>query len=240
MKRVIASFIVLFLLLFGISSLSISEDEDEVFFDDDEAELEDMTTEEVSDARNNLNSLAGYSLDIPEEGDYKYQPMEDGENCQILRYTGYDEDVEVPDQLKGLTVKALYQTFSDSNILETVVLPDTLETIDNMAFWKCINLKSVEIPEGVTTLGRCSFGGCSTLEKIVFPETLETVDDMVFIGCSGLTELKFGKNLKTIGSQAFTACVKLRKVSVPKGTVIAEDAFEQCPGLNDIEYYEAD
>ena len=78
--------------------------------------------------------------------------------------------------------------------------------------------------------------GCGSPKE----ETLETVDDMVFIGCSGLTELKFGKNLKTIGSQAFTACVKLRKVSVPKGTVIAEDAFEQCPGLDDIEYYEAD
>ena len=236
MKRITAFFLALFLLLSGIFSLA----EDEMFFDDDEAELEDMTTEEVSNARNSLNALAGYNLDIPEDGDYKFQPLEDGKNCQILRYTGYDEDVKVPEQLKGLTVKTLYQTFSDSNILETVVLPDTLEIIDNMAFWKCINLKSVEIPEGVTTLGRCSFGGCSTLEKIEFPETLETVDDMVFIGCSGLTELKFGKNLKTIGSQAFTACVKLQKVSVPRGTVIAEDAFDQCPGLSDIEYYDAE
>ena len=236
MKRITAFFLAFLFLLFGTTSFA---EDDEMFFDDDE-ELEDMTEEEFSDAKSSMNALSGYDLDIPEEGDYKYQPMEDGENCQILRYTGYDEDVEVPGELRGLTVKALYQTFSDSNIVETVLLPDTIEIIDNMAFWKCINLKHVEIPEGVTTLGRCSFGGCSTLESIEFPETLETVGDMVFIGCTGLTELKFGKNLKSIGSQAFTACVKLEKISVPRGTEIAEDAFEQCPGLSDIEYYDAE
>lgn len=236
MKRMTLALLALFLFLFGISSLA----EDEMFFDEDEQELEDLTSEEISDTKDSMDSLAGYDLNIPEEGDYKYQPLEDGRNCQILRYTGYDEDVEVPGELKGLTVKSLYQTFSDSHILENVILPETLEIIDNMAFWKCVNLKSVEIPEGVTTLGRCSFGGCSMLESVEFPETLETVDDMVFIGCTGLTELKFGKNLKSIGSHAFTACVKLQKVSVPQGTVIAEDAFEQCPGLSDIEYYETE
>ena len=188
--------------------------------------------------KNSMNSLSGYNLDLLEEGDFKAQALEDGVSCQALRYTGYDEDVAVPETLKGLTVTQLYQTFSDSNIVETVIIPETVEIIDNMTFWKCINLTHVEIPEGVTTLGRCSFGGCSALESIEFPDTLETVDDMVFIGCVELKELKFGKNLKKIGSQAFVACVNLEKVTVPRGVEIAEDAFEQCAKMGEVEYYD--
>ena len=120
------------------------------------------------------------------------------------------------------------------------MLPESVVLIDNMAFWKCTNLKRVEMQEGLTRIGRCSFGGCISLENPVFPESLETVDEMVFISCLSLTELTFGKNLKSIGSQAFTGCVNLEKVSVPKGAVIAEDAFEQCPNLKEIEYYEVD
>ena len=188
-----------------------------------------------------MDSLSGYhDQTILEDGDFRYEPLTDGKECQVTRYTGYDEDVSVPEKLKNLEVTALYQTFSDCSLLETVVLPETIKLIDNMAFWKCTSLEHVEMQEGLTRIGRCSFGGCVALKSIEFPESLETVDDMVFISCVELTELTFGKNLKSIGSQAFTGCIKLEKVRVPRGTVIAEDAFEQCPKLSEIEYYDTE
>ena len=97
----------------------------------------------------------------------------------------------------------------------------------------------MEIQEGLRTIGQCSFGGCISLEDIEFPESLEKVGDMVFISCVSLKELTFGKNLKSIGSKAFYGCARLEKVRVPQGAVIAEDAFEECPMLSEIEYYDA-
>ena len=256
MKRITALFIALLIFLPGITS--IAEDEFEEFDDfdnygsiisdtefDDEIEFDedfsDVSEEEFQDRKNSLDSLSGYhESDVFDAGDFKYKQLEDGESCQIVRYIGIDEDVSVPDQLKGLTVKALYMTFSDNSLLETVELPETIEKIDNMAFWKCVGLKHLEIPEGVTEIGRCSFGGCTSLESIVLPESLENVDEMVFLMCVELKELTFGKNLKSIGSQAFTGCTALEKVVVPKGTEIAEDAFIQCPLLEEIEYYDVE
>ena len=253
MKRVAALFAALLFLLSGITSLADEFEEFEEFDDfetgesdgsGDEEEFEDIgeaTEEDINNAKSSLSALSGYhDQEVPEEGDFKYEPLSDGASCQILRYTGFDEDVFVPEKVKDLSVTGLYQTFSDCSLLETVVLPESLVLIDNMAFWKCINLKHIEIQEGLTRIGRCSFGGCAALESIEFPESLETVDDMVFISCVNLKELSFGKNLKSIGSQAFTGCINLKKISVPRGTVIAEDAFEQCPQLDEINYYDVD
>ena len=63
---------------------------------------------------------------------------------------------------------------------------------------------------------------------------------MVFISCISLKELTFGKNLKSIGSKAFYGCASLEKIRVPKGTSIADDAFEDCPKLSEIEYYDTE
>ena len=242
LKRLAVFFTAVLFLLFGLTSLAEDFEEFDDFGDDEEFEdLGEYTEEEVNNAKSSMDALSGYhDQTILEDGDFRYEPLTDGKACQITRYTGYDEDVSVPDKLQNLEVTALYQTFSDCSLVETVVLPATIELIDNMAFWKCTSLKRVEIQEGLTRIGRCSFGGCIALKDIVFPESLETVEDMVFISCIELKELTFGKNLKSIGSQAFTGCVNLDKVKVPKGAVIAEDAFEQCPKLGEIEYYDVD
>ena len=247
MKRAAALLAALLFLLSGIASFADEFEE----FDDFEVEesgeeeefeeIGDATEEDINNAKTSLNALSGYhDHEVPEEGDFKFEPLDDGASCQILRYTGFDEDVSVPEKVQDLSVTGLYQTFSDCSLLETVVLPESLVLIDNMAFWKCTNLRHVEIQEGLTRIGRCSFGGCASLESIEFPESLETVDDMVFISCVNLRELSFGKNLKSIGSQAFTGCINLKKITVPRGAVIAEDAFEQCPMLDEINYYDAD
>jgi hypothetical protein len=250
MKRIAAFlFAIVFLIVAPASVAEDFEDFDdfEAFgeYDDfgDEMEFDDLgdaSEEDVNNAKDAMNAASGYhDLNVLEEGDFKYEPFEDGETCQAVRYTGFDEDVSVPEKLKNLSVKMLYQTFSDCTLVETIVLPETIEIIDNMAFWKCTSLKSVEMKEGLKAVGRCSFGGCSELESLEFPESLEYVDEMVFIGCVKLKEVSFGKNLKSIGSQAFTACVNLEKVRVPEGTEIAEDAFEQCP-LVTVERYAAE
>ena len=150
-----------------------------------------------------------------------------------LKYLGYSMNTDDPDELN----EAYEFLLQCVNTMQPEIVTD--EIIDNMAFWKCTSLKTVEMQEGLKAIGRCSFGGCIELESLDFPESLEYIDEMVFIGCVKLKEVSFGKNLKSIGSQAFTACVNLEKVRIPSGTEIAEDAFEQCPKV-EIELYEAD
>ena len=47
--------------------------------------------------------------------------------------------------------------------LETVILPDTLLSIGQRAFYNCVNLKKLDIPASVTSIGSGAFAGCTAL-----------------------------------------------------------------------------
>ena len=242
MKRLCALAAAFLLLMFSLPCLA----EDFMEFDDpgDDTEYSDVpeaTEEDIENAKGTMDALSGYyANDIPVEGDFRLEPLDDKVSCKAIRYIGYEENVEVPAKLRDLAVTGLYQTFSDCSLVESVVLPESIISLENMCFWKCTSLKHVELREGLRTIGQCSFGGCISLENIEFPESLEKVGDMVFISCVSLKELTFGRNLKSIGSKAFYGCAQLKKVRVPEGTEIADDAFEECPMLSEIEYYDAE
>ena len=55
--------------------------------------------------------------------------------------------------------------FKDASI-ETLVLPDKLQTLGDGAFAGCTSLKSVHIPAGLTSMGYKPFDGCTALTTI--------------------------------------------------------------------------
>ena len=49
------------------------------------------------------------------------------------------------------------------------------------------NIKSVEIEEGVTSIGRYAFYNCSGLTSVTIPNSVTSIGSEAFYGCSGLT-----------------------------------------------------
>lgn len=211
--------------------------DDEEFYDDEEMEFdEDEEQEEIDNTKSKMNSLSGYLGDYQEDGDFTYIAMEDGKTCATDRYLGIETEVTVPETLGGLTVTAIGEmTFKDCKVRK-VTLPETIESIDRMAFFKCEMLEEIEIPEGVTTIGFSCFGGCLELEKVTVPESLELVDEFAFLSCSSLEEIVFGKNLKKLGPNCFNRCEMLMRVVLPKETEVDETAFTMCPEDMETEY----
>lgn len=235
-KRLFALIAAFVFLLSGTTALTDDfwGSDDDVFFSDDDffgdEEFDDFGEEEQQEMKDQMDSLSGFSnIDFKQEGDFRYIVLEDGKSCSTDRYLGIDSEVTVPEKLGGMTVVSIGEmTFQDCKV-EHVNLPGTIRNIDNMAFFKCESLKDIEVPEGVTILGRCCFGGCITLERAVLPESLEIVDEFAFLNCVALTEICFGKNLREIGPNAFCMCASLEKVSLPQDAVVDETAFVQCP-----------
>lgn len=56
----------------------------------------------------------------------------------------------------------------------------------------------VQVPEGVQTLGKYSFRGCSGLESVSLPSTLKTMGNEAFYNCVNLSEIEFPSGLTTI------------------------------------------
>ena len=63
-------------------------------------------------------------------------------------------------------------------------------------------VRSIEIPEGVKTIGDSAFEDCEKLERIELPESMEQVGQYAFKGCRGVSHLKI-KSPNCIYDQSF-------------------------------------
>ena len=71
------------------------------------------------------------------------------------------------------------EAFWNSNAMKSIVLPDTLETIESCGLSGC-GLESVQIPEGVTVLNRCALQNCIYLQEAIIPEQVKLIDEYTF------------------------------------------------------------
>lgn len=93
--------------------------------------------------------------------------------------------------------------------LETIVLPRNLVHIGSQAFYNCVSLKEIDVPETVKTIQRSAFAGCSNMTKATIPNSITEFDDYLFYNCYKLKELNFSKNVSQIGVFAFYRCRSL-------------------------------
>ena len=112
--------------------------------------------------------------------------------------------------------------------LREVELPDGLTCIGKKAFCDSPKLIEVEIPSTVTKIKQSAFARCTGLTKIELPPQLEEVGYSSFYGCSGLTEITIPSSVKTIRSGAFEECYNLESVTLSEGIrEIGTEAFKR-------------
>ena len=149
-----------------------------------------------------------------------------------------------------------------SGYTTSVVINDGITTVAPNAFKNFVSLTSVNLPDGIVSIGDYAFSGCSALtDSFVMPETVTTIGEGAFSGNTGLTEIVLSDNIIKVGSEAFkdctgvtditlseqmtsiesktfSGCTGIDSISIPKGvTDIADDAFEGCTSLNKIYGY---
>ncbi len=95
--------------------------------------------------------------------------------------------------------------------MEKLIFPDGLETIEGFAFSVC-NMKTVVIPDSVTSIG-----------------------EQAFESCKNLIELKLPNNIKTLETRVFSSCYALKSITIPASVIeIKEFAFYYSTGLESI------
>lgn len=151
----------------------------------------------------------------------------------LMKYVGASSEVIVPD---GVT-KLQYSTFSECRqLLTRVVLPNGLLSIPESLLNNCTNLKEVVIPESVTTIENHAFFGCASLEKINLPAGLTEISQSLLGGCTALSEITIPDGVTAIGDSAFQKCASLTEIVLPKGLRrIDGEAFFGCTGLSYID-----
>ena len=105
------------------------------------------------------------------------------DNCNAVIHTATNTLVKgCPKTVIPASVKAIGNGAFMTQSLSSINLPQGLESIGDDAFMACINLTSVVIPEGVRYLGCSAFAQCSNLTSVTIPSTIERTGNITGYG----------------------------------------------------------
>ena len=96
----------------------------------------------------------------------------------------------VADTVTTIGTRAFYY----NEQLQSVVLPENLEIIEDEAFQQ-VRLTTLSLPLSLQTIGNYSFFGCSNLESIVIPDSVQSLGGYAFFYCENLKEIFYPANL---------------------------------------------
>lgn len=127
-------------------------------------------------------------------------------------------------------------TFDKRTALKSINIPESLTAVGKHAFSDCTALTEINMQDtSLTDIGSYAFKGCTGLTDVVMPDTAVNVGNLAFSGCENLSNLKIGKNVKYIGNSAFSDCIGLEELALPDGIETMEAyAFKGCTGLTEI------
>ena len=119
--------------------------------------------------------------------------------------------------------------------LISIELGDGITSIGSDAFNSCTSLSCVTIPDSVTTIGTWAFSDCSSLTEITIGNSVASIGDFAFYNCSSLTNITIPNSVTSIGTQAFRNCTSLTNITIPNSvTSIENSAFQNCSSLTEI------
>ena len=192
-------------------------------------------------------------------------------DCSKLTKTNYTGDIAGWCNIKfgNSTANPMYYShkfYINDQEIKDLVIPNTVDSIHDYAFYDCPGLTSVTIPNSVTSIGNNAFSYCSSLPSVTIPNSVTSIGDRAFEDCSKLTlvtinsnaivskdyssyykisdifgsqvtEYIIGDDVKGIGKYAFEDCDSLTSVTIPNSvTSIGDWAFYNCSKLTKTNY----
>ena len=170
-----------------------------------------------------LSAVTAFAADTssspdPEEivGDYKYayEVNADG-NATITEFLGPVDpakapalyDITIPTTLGGCTVTGLGEYSFAANPYD-----------GHQGNPLCSKIRSVTIPQSVTSIGKRAFDGCSALTTLSLGEKIKTIGNYAFENCTSLTGVTIPQSVTSIGYYAFEGCTNLNPLTI-KGPI---------------------
>ena len=177
----------------------------------------------------------------------------------------------IPKSIKNVILTDLthipFGAFSGCDFLETITIPNSVESIGDYAFYGCDNLHtnkydnayyigkesnpywiliktinasidSVIINENCKFISSYAFNDCTNLKSINIPDSVLCVGSYAFCNCINLTNVTIGKNVTEIGYNAFYKCSAISTIIIPDSVLnIQSNAFSDCYRLVEVYNY---
>jgi len=94
------------------------------------------------------------------------------------------------------------------------------------------NVKNVELPEGITVIGKSCFYDKRGIKSVVFPKTLQKIGARAFRNCIGLEKVTFLQDDVEIEKDAFLNCSSLNELVLPNDKSYLLSGVKELSGSN--------
>jgi predicted CoA-binding protein len=128
--------------------------------------------------------------------------------------------------------RAGFNRNENADKLVEIILPASLTSIGESAFYDCTSLALTSLPAGITSIGNYAFSGCTSLALTSLPAGITSIGNSAFSGCTSLALTSLPAGITFISNYAFNRCTSLALTSLPAGITFIDDyAFEGCTSL---------
>ncbi|MEI6754419.1 MAG: leucine-rich repeat protein [Paludibacter sp.] len=142
-------------------------------------------------------------------------------------------DTVTYDNYKYSVVAIGTRAFQNSPVIR-FILPNTISTIDDYAFYNSYNLVEVNVPNSVTSIESGAFSYCTKLTSVQLG-SIPYITWYTFYNCSSLTDITIPSTVTSIGAYAFSGCSSLKNINMPdKLAGIGTEAFKGCNKIKDL------
>ena len=152
------------------------------------------------------------------------------------------------------------KAFGNCVLIDTVTIPEGVDSIGAWAFKGCYRLKAVTLPVSLVNVGESAFTSCRSLERILFPSQNCNIWGSVFNGCRQLREVVLPSQSARLGEMCFyndsnllsitmpgymesiprgcfKHCISLKSIVIPTGVrLIGLSAFSDCDSLAEFSF----
>ena len=168
----------------------------------------------------------------------KYNVIKTGKIAKVLS-NSYKGDIVIPETVTydGVVCNVTEiadNAFASCNQLKSVIIPNSITTMGVKVFYYS-SVESVSLGNGISQINVSMFCGCSNLTSIIIPESVTVINNSAFKSCTSLASITFPDNVEIIGDYTFQSCISLTKVIIGDGvTSIGKGAFASCTNLSSV------
>ena len=139
------------------------------------------------------------------------------------------KQITVPSKVSELEMSS----FENCRSLKSIVFEGNsqLKKIDNWAFYACHSLDSINIPNGVQTIGDGAFWGCNYLKLLTIPSSVASIGENGFDGCKSLSSIRINAiSPPSVEDYTFNEVDKSIPLIVPTGSL---NSYRNASGWKD-------
>ena len=115
---------------------------------------------------------------------------------------------------------------------KSCTVPEGVNRIGSLAFYRCHNLKQIILPDGLLEIGHGAFLSCNHLTAMDIPDSVTTLEDDAFSENSDLEELHIPAGLTEIVNNFGGSAVS--KLEIPETVTVIERSFYALPNLTEV------